>query len=204
MGVFAELLAHDGVEEVMELRGRLGFMAYHGGSLEETTDVIARRAAERCGASYYGVHQPADLQWHIPSIQVTPDDSEPLAAFLDHVDTVITVHGFGRRGFFTTLLLGGRNRELAEHLAMHLRQHLPAYEVCTDLDRIPTELRGQHERNPVNVPRHAGVQVELPPRVRGSSPLWWDWEGPDLVPHTAHLVNGLVAAANSWPARTSR
>jgi phage replication-related protein YjqB (UPF0714/DUF867 family) len=40
--VFDQLLAHDGVEEVLELRGRFGFMAYHGGGLEEMTDVIAR------------------------------------------------------------------------------------------------------------------------------------------------------------------
>ena len=67
---FAELLAQPGVAEVSTLRGRFGFMAYHGGSLEEATDVIASAAAEASGASYYGVHQPADLQWHIPSILI--------------------------------------------------------------------------------------------------------------------------------------
>jgi phage replication-related protein YjqB (UPF0714/DUF867 family) len=199
MGVFAELLAHPGVDEVLELRSRLGFMAYHGGSLEEMTDVIASRAAQRSGASYYGVHQPADLQWHIPSIKVAPSDSPRLREFLDHVTTVITIHGFGRRGFFTTLLLGGGNRVLAEHVGVHLRAALPAYDITTDLDQIPAELRGQHRDNPVNLPLHQGVQVELPPRVRGSSPLWWDWEGPGLVPHTERLIDGLVAAACSWP-----
>ena len=39
---FAELLALPGVIEECELRGRLGFMAYHGGGLEETTDIVAR------------------------------------------------------------------------------------------------------------------------------------------------------------------
>ena len=73
--MFAELLAHPGVEEVVELRGSFGFMAYHGGSLEEATDVIAQAAAEQAGASYYGVHQPADLQWHIPSTQIDPAES---------------------------------------------------------------------------------------------------------------------------------
>ena len=199
MGLFADLLAHPGVDEVVELRSRLGFMAYHGGSLEEMTDVIARRAAERSGASYYGVHQPSDLQWHIPSIQVTPHDSPALARFLDHVEVVITIHGYGRQGFFTTLLLGGGNRPLAEHIAAHLREHLPAYEIETDLERVPAELRGQHAANPVNLPVGKGVQIELPPRVRGSSPLWWDWEGPGLVPHAERLIDGLVAAAMSWP-----
>jgi phage replication-related protein YjqB (UPF0714/DUF867 family) len=197
--MFAELLALPGVEEVVELRSRFGFMAYHGGNLELATDVIASRAAEAAGASYYGVHQPDDLQWHIPSTRVRPAESAALGVFLAHVDTVITVHGYGRRGFFTSLLLGGRNRALATHVGGHLRVALPAYEIMTDLDAIPPELRGQHPENPVNLPRQAGVQLELPPRVRGSSPLWWDWEGPGLVPHTQALIDALSAAATSWP-----
>ena len=120
--MFAELLAHPGVEEVVELRGPFGFMAYHGGSLEEATDVIARAAAEASGASYYGVHQPADLQWHIPSTLIDPAESSALAAFLDHVDEVITVHGYGRDGWWARLLVGGGNRPLAEHLGDHLRR----------------------------------------------------------------------------------
>ena len=198
MGLFADLLAHPGVEEVVELRGPLGFMAYHGGSLEQMTDVIAREAAVRSGASYYGVHQPDDLQWHIPSTLVTPDDSPALAGFVGHVEAVITVHGYGRKGYFTTLLLGGGNRSMAEHIANHLRPVLPAYEIATDLDRIPPALRGQHPANPVNLPPHRGVQIELPPRVRGAGPLWKDWTGPGPVPHTARLIDGLVAAALSW------
>src|SRR4029079_1373028 len=87
-GTFADLLATAGVEEACALRGRLGFMAYHGGSLEEMTDVIAAAAAERCGASFYAVRQPADLNWHIPSHRVAPTDSSALAGFLDHVDVV--------------------------------------------------------------------------------------------------------------------
>jgi hypothetical protein len=42
------------------------------------------------------------------------------------------------------------------------------------------------------------VQLELPPRVRGRSPVWKDWKGPGLVPHTVALVDGLAAAAQSW------
>ena len=193
---FADLLATPGVVEECELRGRFGFMAYHGGGLEETTDVIARAAADASGASYYGVVQPASLQRHVPSIKVTRDQSAVLDEFLDHVDVVVTIHGFGRRGLFTSLRLGGRNRELADHVAGHLRPALPAYRVVDDLEQIPVELQGVHERNPVNVPRDAGVQIELPPRVRGSSPLWWDWEH-GLVPHTEALIAALAHAATT-------
>ena len=192
---FADLLARPDIVEECELRSTFGFMAYHGGGLEEMTDVVARAAATQAGASYYGVVHPSDWTLHLPSTRITPDQSALLARFLDHVDVVVTVHGFGRRGLFTSLLLGGRNRELAHRLAVHLRRALPAYDIVDDLEQIPSDLRGVHPRNPVNLPRLQGVQVELPPRVRGASPLWWDWEG-GLVPHTEALICALAAAAS--------
>lgn len=194
----AEILERDDVVEECELGSTFGFMAFHGGALEEMTDVVARAAATRTGASYYGIMLPDNLEWHVPSHKVTADQSPVLASFLSHVDTVITVHGFGRAGFFTSLLLGGRNRRLASHLASHLREKLPAYTIIDDLDEIPKNLRGLHQDNPVNVVEHAGVQLELPPRVRGSSPLWWDWEGPGLTPHTEALIDALSEAALTW------
>ncbi|MCU1360897.1 MAG: hypothetical protein JWN99_2186, partial [Ilumatobacteraceae bacterium] len=134
---FADLLARPGVEEVCELRSTFGFMAFHGGALEEMTDVIARAAVERTGASYYGVHQPKGDEEHLPSTRFDPAFSSRLADFIDHVQIVVTVHGYGRPGFYTTLLVGGQNRALAEHVGAALRTHLPAYEIETDLDRIP-------------------------------------------------------------------
>jgi phage replication-related protein YjqB (UPF0714/DUF867 family) len=196
---FADLLARSGVEEVCELRSTFGFMAYHGGALEEMTDVIARAAAERTGASYYGVHQPKGDELHIPSISFDPAFSPRMADFIEHVQIVITIHGYGRPGFYTTILVGGQNRPLAHHVGASLRKYLPAYEIATDLERIPSELRGMHPRNPVNLPPLRGVQIELPPRVRGTTPLFWDWEGPGLAPHTQSLVDALVDAVDSWP-----
>ena len=201
MTAFATLLQTSGVHEVAELRSRVGFMAYHGGALEAMTDIIATRAAERAGASLYAVIQPAGMREHLPSIQVRPAESEQLATFIEHVDIVVTVHGYGRRGLFSSLLLGGGNRIFAEHVGDALRRTLPAYDIRTDVDAIPEPLRGLHRHNPVNLPRDAGVQIELPPRVRGSSPLWWDWEGPGLTPHTESLIDGLVDAATTWPTR---
>ncbi len=162
MGRFADLLAHDGVEEDLELRSTFGFMAFHGGNLEEGTDVVAASAAVQAGASLYAVRQPPTLRWHVPSIEVGPDDSPALAAFLAHVDVAVAVHGYGRDGLWTSLLLGGRHRGLATHLASHLRDAMPGYEVVDQLEGIPTDLRGVHGRNPVNLPRHGGVQLELP------------------------------------------
>lgn len=172
--MLADLLAHDGVEEECVLASRFGIMAFHGGNLERGTDHIAVAAAEAAGASRYVVRQPDDLRWHVPSVEFRPEASPALASFLDHVDVVVAVHGYGRHGLWTTLLLGGRNRELAGRLGRALRAGLghlgppggAAFHVEDDVDAIPRELRGLHPRNPVNVARGGGVQLELPPRVR--------------------------------------
>ncbi|MGB0209687.1 MAG: poly-gamma-glutamate hydrolase family protein [Ilumatobacteraceae bacterium] len=194
----AQLLEAGRAVEELELRSTFGFMAFHGGRLEVTTDRIAREAAEISGSSYYGVlHTDPDPK-HIPSTRFDPAESDRLSTFLDHVEIVVTVHGFGRRGMFSSLLLGGRNRDLAHHVGRHIDPLLPGYRIITDLAEIPVRLRGLHDRNPVNRPRLAGVQIELPPRVRGQGPLWWDHEG-DTVPHTEALITGLAAAASDWP-----
>lgn len=188
--MLADLLAHDGVVEELVLRSRVGFLALHGGSLERETDVIAREAAAASGASLYAVCQPDDLRWHVPSVRMDPADSPSLAAFLDHVDIVLSVHGYGRDGFFTTLLLGGGDRALASEVAGHLRTALPGYTVEDDVDAIPQPLRGLHRDNPVNRSAGGGVQIELPPRIR--------LQGPNAdAAARAGLVAGLVAAVRA-------
>jgi phage replication-related protein YjqB (UPF0714/DUF867 family) len=200
VGRFAELLDHDGVEEDLELRSPFGLMAFHGGNLEEGTDVIAAAVAEQAGASLYAVRQPVGLRWHLPSVEIGPSDSPALAAFVDHVRVAIAVHGYGREGMWTTLLLGGRHRPLAEHVGRHLRAAMPGYEVLDDLDAIPSELRGVHRANPVNLPRDGGVQLELPPRTRSRTvPMWRDLPDTQPVPHQLDLIAGLVAAVRAWP-----
>jgi phage replication-related protein YjqB (UPF0714/DUF867 family) len=197
--MFDELLAHPGVREVSVLRSRFGFMAYHGGNLERVTDEIAAEAAERSNASLYAVIQPPDLRWHLPSTEIDPSRSTTLAAFLDHVDVVVTVHGFGRPDLFTTVLLGGGNRALAIHVGAHLRPSLPDYDVVDSIPAIPRDLRGLHPDNPANRPRLGGVQLELPPRVRGLGPYWADQPGSRRSPHTEALISALALAARTWP-----
>ena len=193
--MFDELLRQPGVREMVRLRSRFGFMAFHGG-LEGGTETIAEAAAERAGASVYTVVQPAELVWHIPSALVSPEHSDALARFLDHVEVVVAVHGYGRRGRPADLLLGGGNRVLAALLGRHLRAELADFTVVDDFEEIPVELRGLHPDNPVNRPRQGGVQLELPPRARGSSPSPAERGQPCLpVPG---VVRGLVAAALEW------
>ncbi len=211
----SELLAEPGVVEVSRLRSRFGFLAIHGGGLEEMTDVIAERAADVAEASVYLLRHPDRYPHHLSSAHFLAAESARLAEFLDHVDVTVSLHGYGRIGRATQLLAGGRNRVLAAHVAEHLE--LPGYHVITDLDEIPRELRGQHPQNPVNQTRYGGAQLELPTRVRGISPrsllpgdvgvrygpLRSRAKQPEpgadcLSPVTAALVQGLAAAARAW------
>jgi phage replication-related protein YjqB (UPF0714/DUF867 family) len=193
----SELLADPSIVEASRLRSRFGFLAIHGGGLEQMTDVIAERAADAAGASLYLLRHPKDYPHHLPSARYLGTESERLAAFLDHVEVTVSLHGYGRIGRSTELLAGGRNRELADHVAGHL--DLPGYRVVTDLEAIPAELRGLHPDNPVNRVRGGGTQLELPTRVRGISPRSQPPDTDGLSPATSALVQGLAAAAHAWP-----
>ncbi|MGZ8801571.1 MAG: poly-gamma-glutamate hydrolase family protein [Mycobacterium sp.] len=192
----SELLADPGITEESRLRSRFGFLAIHGGGLEQMTDVIAERAADAADASLYVIRHPDHYPHHLPSARYDPGESPRLAEFLGHVDVALSLHGYGRLGRSTQLLAGGRHRALAEHLGRHV--DVPGYQVVTDLDAIPRELRGLHPDNPVNRVRGGGAQVELSARVRGISPRSGLPGDDGLSPATSALVQGLVAAARSW------
>lgn len=208
-GVLRDLLAESGVDEVCELRSRFGFMALHGGSLEQVTDVVAIEAAEGSGASVYAILQPAGFRWHVPAINMDPAESPALQAFLDHVEVVVSVHGFGIDSLWSrprtngvdppalgqALLLGGGNRELASTMADALTLALPGYTIVRDLDAIPARLRGLHPANPVNLPAGGGVQLELCPSVRGLGMAWRHLPPGERPPETFALIDALVMSA---------
>jgi phage replication-related protein YjqB (UPF0714/DUF867 family) len=188
---WADLLGHPEVVEGAVKRSKVGVMAFHGG-LEGGTAEIAEATAEASGASLYVVNQPAALRWHVPSRSVDPAHSPLLADWLEHVEVAIAIHGYGRIRQPRRILLGGRNRELAEQLGVHLVGGVSGFEVVTELGSIPSELRGLHPDNPVNRPRLGGVQVELPPSARGTTPRPPDpaW-GPGGAP--ARIAEALAA-----------
>lgn len=193
----SKLLADPEVTESSTLRSRFGFLAIHGGGLERMTDEIAERAALTADASVYVVRHPDDYPHHLSSSAYLPGESDLLDSFLDHVDVVVSLHGYGRVGRTMQLLAGGGNRDLAAHLAVHVT--VPGYEVITDLDAIPRELRGLHRDNPVNRARHGGAQLELSPRVRGISPRSGPAGEDGLCAPTSALIAGLASAAVAWP-----
>lgn len=205
-----ELLALPGVEEVCELRSAVGFMALHGGSQDRGTHEIASRAAGMSGSSYYGIVQPPDVRVHLTSRRHDPRQSDAMQAFLGHVAVAISVHGFGRDSFevgidaegglviepygpalrgrqsgpLRGIIVGGRNDALVEAACKLLRERLPGYQAGSERVRL-----GFHPDNPVNLPPAHGVQIELPPALRGIGDL-----GEEFVPAQDGVVSDVVGA----------
>jgi phage replication-related protein YjqB (UPF0714/DUF867 family)/gamma-glutamylcyclotransferase (GGCT)/AIG2-like uncharacterized protein YtfP len=192
----SELLSRPDVVEDSTLRSRFGFLAIHGGGLEKMTDVIAERSAQAADASVYVLRHPGHYPHHLSSSAYRAGESDALDVFLDHVEVVVSLHGYGRIGRTMQLLAGGGNRTLAAHLAEHVS--VPGYQVVTDLEDIPRELRGLHPDNPVNRARGGGAQLELTPRVRGISPRSGPVGDDGLCAPTSALVAGLTEAAKTW------
>ena len=205
IGSLAGLLAVGGVSEELELRSTVGVCALHGGGLERATEVVAREVAARTGSSLYALVQSDGSRRHLPSTRFTPGVSDRLDAFLDRVDTVMSIHGYGRHDDFWAVLVGGANRRLAHHVAGHLRGTLPEqYRVVDDVHAMPHTLRGMHPKNPVNRPPGGGVQVELPPSIRWNRDHR-DWSDHADTPRSEHLdllIDGLAAALVDPPEGT--
>tara|TARA_B110000438_G_scaffold286689_1_gene318169 strand:- start:287 stop:919 length:633 start_codon:yes stop_codon:yes gene_type:complete len=198
---FSELLSQDGVVEEFVLRSTFGICAIHGGGLERATEAVAREVAERTNSSYYAVIQPEGSRKHLSSRHFSAEKSEKLSLFLGNVDTVISIHGYGKDDDFWALLLGGTNRKLAHHLAGHLRELIPEeYRVVDQLEEIPLPLRGVHPNNPVNIPIHGGVQIEIPPGLRWNKDynFWSDADGTPRAVELEKLIKSLVEGIEKW------
>jgi len=191
---FSELLAHPEVREHLVVGSTVGFLALHGG-LEPGTAEIAAAAAEQSGASCYSVVQPDHLKQHVPSTEIDPQVSAPLARFVAHVTTVVSLHGYWGHGPHPSVYVGGTGRDDAHRLAALLREALPDYAIVDDLDAIPRRLRGTSARNPVNAVPGGGVQLELPHPVRAVGPYGHGAHASRYHGERDALVGALIAFA---------
>jgi phage replication-related protein YjqB (UPF0714/DUF867 family) len=205
-----EVLSLPGVLEISSLRSAVGFMALHGGSQDRGTHEIASRAAEQSGASYYAIVQPSGIRAHLTSRRHNPDHSVRLRDFLAHVQIAISVHGFGRDGFALSIdpaggvviepygpalrgrqsgplrgiIVGGQNSDLVEAARGLFHDRFSGYHVADERIRL-----GFNPKNPVNLPSSHGVQIELPPGLRGIGDF-----GELLVPSEEGVVTEVIAA----------
>ena len=208
-----------GIEEECTLRSKVGFMALHGGSQDRGTDQIAKSAAEQAGASYYAIVHPTRLRIHLTSRLHDPDQSPRMRAFLEHVDVAISVHGFGRDGFalwfdperglivepygpamrgnqtgpLRGIIVGGQNELLLSAARQLFHERFAGYHVADERVRL-----GFHPNNPVNLPPAHGVQVELPPGLRGIGDF-----GETLVPCQDGVTSEVVTALVELAARAA-
>ena len=180
--------------EASRLRSRFGFLAIHGGGLEQMTDVIAERAADAAGASVYLLRHPEGYPHHLPSARYLAAASARLAEFLDHVDVVVSVHGYGRIGRSTQLLAGGGNRALAQHLARHI--DVPGYQVVTDPTPSPPNC-GPASDNP-STGSAAAAPSSNSPRGWGSAHAA-SCPVTTASPATSLLVRVWWPPAHAWP-----
>jgi phage replication-related protein YjqB (UPF0714/DUF867 family) len=80
--------------------------------------------------------------------------------------------------------VGGRNAQLFEVARELFRERFAGYHVADERVRL-----GFHPDNPVNLPSAHGVQIELPPGLRGIGEF-----GETLVPRKGEVMNDVVAA----------
>ncbi len=145
--VFDRLLQCFDVEEHVVLRSPVGFLALHGG-IEPGTEGIAVAASVASGASAYVVTQPRSLGWHVSSHRIVTADVPRLAAFLDHVDVVVSVHGYFRPEQPDALFVGGGRRDLAGELAARLRAVVGEMPVIDDAPGDPEVDAGDRPAQP--------------------------------------------------------
>ena len=205
-----DVLSLPGVVEISSLRSDVGFMALHGGSQDRGTHEIASLAAERSGASYYAIVQPRGIRAHLTSRLHNPEHSERLRGFLAHVQIAISVHGFGRDSFalridptagivvepygpavrgrqtgpLRGIIVGGRNAALVDAARRLFHDRFTGYHVADERIRL-----GFDPNNPVNLPPSHGVQIELPPGLRGIGDF-----GERLAPTADGIVLEVIAA----------
>jgi phage replication-related protein YjqB (UPF0714/DUF867 family) len=180
--------------------GEVGLLALHG-SNEGGTAELARSVAERCGATSLVLTQPGVPEpVHIPSPRMAVEHCALLRDFLAHVSLVVSLHGHMRHTAPRAIFLGGGNRPAARLVADELAALRPDFDPVTDLDEIPVALRGLHPRNPVNLARRGGVQVELPLAAR-TRRRGWAQGVPDTPPQA--VADALAKAVESLTAMPS-
>jgi len=155
------------VQEYVRLEGPLGLMAIHGGGIEPGTEEIARFVASHSGASLYvyaGRRSGGNLSLHRSSHDMRIEERALVVQFLNHVQTVISIHGHGRRE--NRVYVGGLHQSMVQHFVELARPAFSQYEWISDPKSIPPGLSGRSPTNVVNLPPARGMQLELPPRLR--------------------------------------
>jgi phage replication-related protein YjqB (UPF0714/DUF867 family) len=178
--------------------------------MEDGTELIATRVAERTGCSLYHVTYPGTWDearaLHVSGTRIEPDATKALGAFTAHCRAVVAVHGFTRHHLREAALVGGRNINLSRLVAGELRDRLPQPAVVLDGDDVPISLRGWSLRNVTNRFPEAGTQLELSPRLRVAYPsrIFWGGSTPNENVFADAVVEAISAALDAYASLAGR
>lgn len=162
----AELIRHRDVVEYSALQGKVGVMAIHGGNIERGTEQIAQYVATHSNSSLYVISprtEKRDWKFHLSSNKINPKESEKLSEFLEHVTTVITIHGHVIKR--DVICVGGLNAFLRKKVVESLREDFDVIDSMEDTG-IYRNLSARNPKNVVNLARERGTQIEIPLSLR--------------------------------------
>ena len=154
-----ELKLHmtEGVDFVVELIDRgsdVTVLSPHGGFIEAGTSALACAIADT-DFNFYdfrGLLEDDPFQLHVTS---TKFEDQVLSSLLYRSTIAISVHGMGKTDIWA-IWLGGLNRDLKVSIGLSLLAN------GFIVNFTPPRYKGEHEKNIVNYPQNAGVQLELP------------------------------------------
>lgn len=148
------------------LRGQVGLMAFHGGSIEKGTEEMANYICSKTDCSLYvfsgRLSRDNYEKLHVPSSLLNPAHSEKLSSFMTHIATAIAFHG---HRIDECILVGGLNRGMRKKLVRALSEY-DAKDAMEGNDPSYKLVRGESLQNIVNKAPEKGVQIEIPHRLR--------------------------------------
>lgn len=141
--------------------------AFHGGYIESGTSELAIAISENTFDLYsFEALKPGDMHkdsftsstLHITS---TRFDDPKLLSMLPEKDFCLGLHGFG--GQEADFCVGGGNELERKNLVKLLSEHFPQLKSC---ELCCPPFNGVSKKNPINLCKNQGVQVEMSPDVR--------------------------------------
>ena len=176
--------------ETIERDSPVAVLAVHGGAIEPGTDALARAVAGEA-FSFYAFRSLVPKKGRLHHVTSHRFDEARCVALARRARVALSIHGHD--GAPPWVFPGGRNMGLRKMVMDALiRRGVPV--------RFAPRLMGLHRKNVVNLPRDAGVQIEVTWGLRTQlvAPLSVDtWAGGRLTRRGLAFVDALREALSA-------